>query len=160
MRHSTSWRKKQWKKSNEAQGIRTMIDAALDYRRRGWSVIPVKEKKAIGPWKQYQTTPPDEPTLRSLFSKAADGIAVLLGSASGGLCCRDYDDLGGYQRWEASYPQLADTLPTVETHRGRHLYFRGPEQFIKLGDGEYRGTSGQYVVLPPSHHPKGTTIAG
>jgi hypothetical protein len=129
----------------------------LRYHARGWPVFPVKGKRPKGRWKRYQTTPPDESTLRQLFSgDDFDGVAVVLGSASNGLCCRDYDDLTSYQRWAESHPHLVNTLPTVETNRGRHLYFRGPSFFKKFDDGEYRGTSGQYTVLPPSRHPAGT----
>ncbi len=134
-----------------------LLNAALAYARRGWTVIPTAAKRARGAWKKYQTVKPDTTELRQLFSKGhISGVAVVLGSASNSLCCRDYDDLASYNRWAESQPSLARTLPTVETHRGRHLYFRGPEGFAKFNDGEYRGTPGQYTVLPPSRHPAGT----
>jgi bifunctional DNA primase/polymerase-like protein len=82
------------------------------------------------------------------------GIAVVLGSASGGLACRDFDDESAYQRWATEHPKLASTLPTVQTARGAHVYFR-PEGFNALGDGEYRASSGHYCLVPPSRHPTG-----
>jgi hypothetical protein len=119
-------------------------------------VIPTAAKKARGRWKCYQAAPPDEPTLRRLFGRpGVTGLAVLLGSASGGLACRDFDRLLSYQSWAAAHPELAAALPTVATARGRHVYFRGPEGFADLGDGEYRGTPGHYCLLPPSAHPDG-----
>jgi hypothetical protein len=144
--------------TKSTSGINSLLHQALAYAKRGWSVIPVKSKKAaLKSWKQYQTQAPDQSTLRELFSgRGVDGLAVILGSVSGELACRDFDELAGYERWVKSHKQLAATLPTVATHRGRHVYFRGPERFVKLGDGEYRGTVGQYCVLPPSHHPAGT----
>ncbi len=84
------------------------------------------------------------------------GLAVILGGVSGGLVCRDYDDMAGYELWARDHPELASVLPTVQTQRGRHIYFRGPGKFYELNDGEYRGTSRQYTVLPPSWHPSGT----
>src|SRR5262249_5512254 len=39
----------------------------------------------------------------------------------------------------------------------RHVYFRGIAAFWKFADGEYRGTPGQYTLLPPSQHPSGLT---
>jgi hypothetical protein len=43
-----------------------LLDAALDARRRGWSVIPVGgDKKPVFGWKQYQVRLP------------AEGLAVL-----------------------------------------------------------------------------------
>ncbi len=134
----------------------TLLDWAFSYADRGWCIIPVRKKKAAGRWKQFQANRPDPATLRRLFGRGCiDGLAVLLGPASGGLVCRDYDDLTSYQSWAATHRDLADALPTVETARGRHVYFRGPPGFADLGDGEYRGDAGHYVVLPPSRHPSG-----
>jgi hypothetical protein len=51
-------------------------------------------------------------------------------------------------------------LPTVATSRGRHVYFRAAVadlRFVDLPDGEYRGDSGHYCLLPPSRHPDGPT---
>jgi hypothetical protein len=83
------------------------------------------------------------------------GLAVVLGSASGGLACRDWDDAGAYHRWADDHPGLAATLPTVQTPRGFHVYFAGPEGYHELGDGEYRADAGHYCLLPPSLHPDG-----
>jgi hypothetical protein len=92
------------------------------------------------------------------------GLAVVLGSASGGrnwvLCCRDWDDLDAYFRWREEHPELAAILPTVVTPGGgRHVYcrLRGPDLFVTFPDGELRASNKCYVVLPPSHHPKGGT---
>ncbi len=135
---------------------KSFLEAALAYAARGWSIIPIRDKKAAGRWKQFQTLRPDAATLTRMFQQRdITGLAVLLGSASGGLACRDFDTLEGYERWAKDHPQLAEALPTVETARGRHVYFRGPEGFHNFGDGEYRGDPGHYCLLPPSRHPSG-----
>ncbi len=138
-------------------GKHRLADDALTYAGRGWSIIPTVGKKPATPWKQYQTTRPDEPTLRRLFNRPGiTGLAVLLGSASGGLACRDFDSTEGYERWTDAHPDLAAVLPTVRTNRGFHVYCRSvAEQFADLGDGEFRADPGHYCVLPPSHHPDG-----
>jgi hypothetical protein len=133
-----------------------LLSAALEYSARRWSIIPTIGKISAHHWKQFQAGPADEPMLRRMFGrKDITGLAVILGSASGGLACRDWDDSGAYHRWAADHPELAATLPTVQTTRGFHVYFLGPEGFHKLGDGEYRATSGQYCLVPPSRHPSG-----
>jgi len=50
---------------------------------------------------------------------------------------------------------LARTSPTVETARGRHVYFRGDFDGVQhLAGGELRGAR-SYCLLPPSLHPDG-----
>jgi hypothetical protein len=137
-----------------------LLSAAIEYARLGWSIIPTIGKKSAHHWKQFQARPADEPTLRSMFGcKDITGLAVILGSASGGLACRDFDDAESYRRWAADHPELAATLPTARTARGNHVYLLGPEGFKKHGDGEYRATSGHYCLLPPSLHPSGSVYS-
>jgi Bifunctional DNA primase/polymerase, N-terminal len=145
-------------KTQPANNPHKLLDHALEYAARGWSIIPVIGKRAAGLWRPFQERRADEPTLRKLFGRQGiTGLAVILGSASGGLACRDFDDAGAYDRWTAEHPDLAATLPTVATARGFHIYFRGPDGFRNLGDGEYRGDAGHYCLLPPSGHPDGHT---
>lgn len=147
------------------------IEAALRYSAFGFSLIPIAEGTKEPPrrfkWKPYQTQRPTEDDLRRWFGDDTGcGLAVVLGEVSGGLVCRDFDDMAPYDRWAANYPRLATELPTVETGRpGRHVYCRVDigqiraatptgAGIIKLGDGELRG-SGGYCLLPPSRHPSG-----
>jgi len=80
-----------------------------------------------------------------------------LGSVSGGLCCRDFDEMNSYWVWAKNHPELVKTLPIVRTGRGMHVYFVNQDiQRIKhLGNGELRA-SGGYCLLPPSIHPNGS----
>ena len=65
---------------------------------------------------------------------------MIAGPVSGGLTCRDYDragtaaisaGLGG------PTPKLAGVLPTAQTGRGFHVYFRSKaDHVLKLDDGE------------------------
>ncbi len=82
-------------------------------------------------------------------------MAVVLGEVSGGLTCRDFDTMDEYTRWAGKHPNLAETLPTVRTANGMHVYFEGHVQGIKhIANGELRG-SGGYCLLPPSLRPAG-----
>jgi hypothetical protein len=134
-----------------------LLGDALDYATRGWSVIPVRGKVAACLWEPFQRQAADETTLRKSFARiCVTGLAVVTGKVSGGLAVRDFDDAGAYRTWAAEHPGDAASLPTVQTARGFHVYGRLDEEaFADLGDGELRGTSGHYVLLPPSVHPEG-----
>jgi hypothetical protein len=146
---------------SQSRKCRTDVNGLLDevlelHERFGWSLVPVRGKKAVGRWKQHQVKAPSARVLQVLFSPATvTGAAVIHGPVSGGLVIRDFDDAGAYRDWKRSHRSLARKLPTVRTDRGFHVYFRGPSLFEKLSDGEYRGTPGQYTLVPPSRHPSG-----
>lgn len=144
----------------------TLTDA-LRYHGLGWSVIPMKPRSKqpkLRSWKPYQTERAAETLIAEWFPEGSDlNLAVVLGDVSGGLVCRDFDTLDSFKAWAALFPRLAATLPTVETSRGRHVYFlaeidqiRGTGKsasILTLGDGELR--AGGLCVLPPSTHPTG-----
>jgi len=120
------------------------------------SIIPVRKKVAMYPWKQWQRERPDLEQLKVWFAgDDPDGIAVVLGTVSCGLTCRDFDVMEAYDIWAADHAGLAADLPTVATSRGRHVYFRSRvSRITTLMSGELRGNG--YCVLPPSRHPAGS----
>ncbi len=135
----------------------TLIKQALDYHRLGWCVIPIpqRQKAARIKWKRFQSNRPDEAQLRKWFQNNHSNIAVILGDVSGGLTCRDFDAMTEYETWTAGFPDLARTLPTVQTAKGMHVYFEGHVKGIRhIANGELRG-SGGYCLLPNSVHPDG-----
>ncbi len=70
----------------------------------------MKGKKAAGLWKPFQKQRADETTLRSTIARnGITGLAVVLGSVSGGLACRDFDDQSAYllsDEYERLLPDL------------------------------------------------------
>ena len=127
---------------------------ALDYRALGWRIIPAlgNKKGAVG-WKDYQTRAPDPQELADWFCRRGYFPAVITGPPSNGLVCRDFDDTDSYNAWTVGQ-SVAKLLPTAETKRGFHVYFRSNWTGYKtLGDsGELRGDGGHYVLLPPAPH--------
>ena len=77
-----------------------VLSAALKYHALGWSVIPIaagKKSPALKSWKPFQTKRADEHQIRDWFDRRDDlGIAVVLGTVSGGLTCRDFDVEAAY----------------------------------------------------------------
>ena len=81
-----------------------------------------------------------EPALRDLFAREKTvNVGVILGSVSGNLAWRDFDTMESYDAWAEAHPELAEMLPTVETSRGRHVYFRAAVKTAKFDDGGLRG---------------------
>lgn len=133
--------------NNEAN---ILLKMAQGYLRRGWSVIPVNDKIAAVKWKDLQCRLPTTDEIHAWFGGGEhSGLAVILGSVSGGLACRDFDKEGSYEQWAAQHPELARSLPTAKTPRGYHVYFTADvSKTLKFDDGELRGAGG-YCCLPP-----------
>lgn len=158
-----------------------VLRAACEYAARGWSIIPMRisrdEKKPACKWKSYQRERASEEKLvrwfgrhRSDYWRNVNGLGVVFAEASGGLASRDFDDMHAYRRWAQANPVLAAELPTVETRRGRHVYFLvEPTRMAALrrqigkpdgtgaiacSDGELRAGVGCYSALPPSQRPE------
>ena len=137
-----------------------LLEAALKYVERGWSVFPVTfengKKKGAFRWKRYQTKAADVQRVRRWFKDGRyPALGVILGPVSGDLACRDFDEKNAYYAWTVDFPDLAKTLPTVETARGFHVYFTAKaDKTTHYTDGELRGAR-SLCVLPPSPHPDG-----
>lgn len=137
----------------------TILRCALYYADKlGWCIIPIphRRKEARIKWRPYQKTRPDREQSVMWFGNGCTlNMAVVLGSVSGDLCCRDFDIREAYERWAAGHTDLEARLPTVKTARGYHVYFVASIKGIrKFSDGELRG-SGGYCLVPPSVHPDG-----
>jgi len=149
-----------------ANGDTTNIGWARRYAGLGWTVIPIGagtdgKKPRLEAWKEYQTRRPTDAELAEWFGKPKTYPAVILGAASGGLVCRDFDAPGAYTKWADEHLDLARSLPTVRTGRGHHVYCLSDwSGFIDVGDGELRGDNGHYCLLPPAvHRATGRTYA-
>ena len=137
---------------------KAILDWALKYYDYGWCIIPIRtesKKPAIRSWKKYQLVRANKQQLEKWFATNNRNIAVIVGEVSNGLTCRDFDTIAEYHLWVSKYPDLAKILPTVQTSKGRHIYFEGHINGIRhIANGELRGNGG-YCLLPPSVHPDG-----
>lgn len=111
-----------------------MIKSAKYYLSQGFSVIATDNiKRAILPWKEYQSHLPTEEQLSIQFNHPkASGLAVICGAVSGNLEVIDIDtkhDLTGtlWQDYKAEIAPLIDKLKLyiVQTKSGGyHIYYR------------------------------------
>lgn len=134
------------------------LDAALEYIRNGWAVLPLnpRDKRPVGKLvpRGVNDASKDERRIREWFSDNDYNIGIACGDASDGLVIVDYDDMvstGG--RPETIYPTCVLT-----PNNGWHTYYQytgdTPLRTYKHEHGEVRW-NGAYVVAPPSIHPNG-----
>jgi hypothetical protein len=135
-----------------------ILEEALRYRRRGWSVIPVgSDKKPLIKWERFQTELAGEEEIRSWFLLFPNAnIGIVTGSISG-IVVVDVEKGG----------RTDDLPPTVISKSGGggfHYYYKHPgvpvKNGVRIGKKEdlrdIRGDSG-YIVAPPSRHKSGNS---
>jgi hypothetical protein len=141
---------------------------ALRYEALGWSVLPVKlaSKDPAVPWKELQSR---RMTPEEIERYPWRNVGVITGSISG-ICVIDEDSLDTLDEAErAETDAFLSRLPataTSVTGKGRHLYYRMPENLVEgqqrpvptkvrfLPGLDCRGEGG-YALAPPSIHPNG-----
>jgi hypothetical protein len=158
------------------------LAAALDYRKRGWSVLIVcppdhagvgkghgrgctsPGKAPWGPWKSFQEQLPTEAGIRQRWKDLPTGnVGIALGPVSG-LVRVDVDGNLGEQRLrEVSGGDLPPTLEFTSGGGGRGLLYRipagvdlrtTPEKLGKKQELRFQAKGAQ-TVLPPSRHVSG-----
>lgn len=148
-----------------------ILNAALDYAARGWSVIPIsRNKQPLIEWKtatKKELTDPEN--IREWWRKfPAANVAIVTGARSGGLVVVDIDidedkgvnGMDSLEEWCEDHNVFGlESAATVETGRGgKHLYFQSDNVYHNqvgcLPGVDIRGEGG-CIVAPPSIH--GTT---
>ncbi|MEK7848503.1 MAG: bifunctional DNA primase/polymerase [Chloroflexota bacterium] len=139
------------------------LEAALDYLRRGWSVLPVGgDKRPLLRWAEFQQRRPSETEVRGWFAHWPDaGVGIVTGKVSG-LAVLDVDPRNGGNNTlddlVAQGHRLPDTPLAWTGGGGSHHYFaaQGDTPTIPaLAPGIDLKAEGSYVVAPPSIHPSG-----
>jgi len=134
-----------------------MLQAALDYQARGWSVIPLKpgtKVPALNSWKANQAQAWDRDQVLDWWGvpeHSSDNIGIVCGRVSG-IWVLDIDGQIGVQ----SLRDVGIKVPTtrmVETPHGCHYYF-AYDSGVTTGNGKLQNvdvkSDGSYVVAPPS----------
>lgn len=138
-----------------------ILTAALQYQRRGWSVIPLKYKSkepAIGSWREFQTRRATVQEITGWFSGGNINIGVVTGQISG-LVVVDLDGKEGIN--EARRLGLSSGCVCLTGGNGKHFFYSYPETAVGNSVRRYPGIdlrgNGGYVVAAPSVHESGRT---
>jgi hypothetical protein len=133
--------------------------AALTYKEKGWSIIPVgDDKKPLVAWKVYQErcASVDE-LLEWWMTWPGANIGIVTGKISN-LTIIDFDTPEAVAKMEEHLPD-SFLCPIAKTPRGgRHYYFHyepGLKTCARILPGVDIRSDGGYVVAPPSLTPAG-----
>ncbi len=142
------------------------LAAALDYAKRGWSVLPLLAKSkrplvALVP-NGFQNATTNEKIIRQWWTRYPNAN---VGIRTGGEACLVVLDIdprsgGNDNLWhlEKEHGELPDTVRSLTGGGGAHIFFLHPGGIIKnktLSSGVEVKADGGYVVAPPSIHPSG-----
>jgi len=139
--------------------------AAVEYSRRGWSVIPVRAhaKTPLVRWEPYQTRRSTEAEIDAWFRQWPDAnVGVVTGEVSN-LVVLDVDPQHGggesLRELEQQHGVLPPTVHAITGGGGSHFYFAFPLHPLRnragLAPGIDLRAEGGMVVVPPSVHPSG-----
>src|SRR5918995_7313352 len=124
---------------------------AVEYRRRGWSPIPIKPRSKEPNLRELRPYLTRKATQEEIGAWSWSGVGIVTGPVSGVLVL-DVDGPEGEAELEK---QRHPVTPMVRTASGGlHLYFKHPEHHVRTGIRVASGldvkASGGYVVAPPS----------
>lgn len=137
----------------------SLLDAALSYSAKGFSIIPIgADKKPLIKWKEFQMRRASDDEL-TLWCNRSDiqGIAIVTGGISN-LYVLDME-----KDADRSGLDICGDTPVVESGGGGyHIYYsneghEGIGSFNRFRpDMDFRGEGG-YIIAPPSLHPTGSS---
>lgn len=131
-----------------------MLDAALKYQEKGFSVIPVRQdKKPLIKWEQYQKRRATREEILEWWKKNPEANIGLVTGEISNLLVVDSDTKEATEKVESCIPEGL-VVPCQKTPKdGRHFFFSHEEGFVnraRVADGIDVRTSGGYVVVAPS----------
>lgn len=139
----------------------TLLDAAINYLKRGWPVLPLDGKVPQVEWKEFQSACPSPAQVADWFSShrtPPTGIGVVTGKLSG-LVVVDCDSTEDAEFWVSRYCNSPLTVATGGG--GVHFYYAACRAAEVRNRARLFGRridvrgEGGYVVAPPSVHRSG-----
>ena len=156
----------------------TNLEAALEYLKRGWPVVPGHSPMASGlcsctkldcdktgkhpriNWRQFERELPGDGQVRWWWKRWPDASVIVITGAFSGLLVVDIDPRSGGDDSLLGIEKLPPTVTTITGGGGQHFWFQYPKgSGITIGANvlpgvDWRGDGG-YVVAPPSLHASG-----
>jgi hypothetical protein len=142
---------------------RSILESAIAYRRRGFSVIPIRpqNKKPYVAWEPFQIEAPSEQTIEHWFTSWPQANIGLVTGAVSDCVVIDLDSTEAKDKIKSLVTNYdLGGVPRVRTGRGgHHLFFKHPGGTIQTRAGVLPKTDiradGGYVVTAPSIHENG-----
>jgi len=155
-----------------------LIEAAVEYSKIGWSVIPIRalddphpddpdnDKRPYVKWKKHQGARADEAQIRAWWKKWPKArVGIVTGKISN-IVAIDFDGPGTREKFEAQICELPDTIMqnTGRIDGGFHALFVHPggKHNLRPVVGDDHGVDGidvradgAYIVVAPSPHKSG-----
>jgi hypothetical protein len=142
--------------------MNAVLDAALDYARRGKLIFPCRADKRPFTEHGFKDATSDEQRVREWWHQCPEALIGMPTGSASGLVVIDVDmkesrdgetSLGALERELGPLPA---TVEALTPSGGRHLYFRAPLDMAisssagRLGVGLDVRAEGGYVIVPPS----------
>lgn len=142
--------------------MKRLYQFAEAYIRSGLCPIPVwpgrRKNPRLTSITEYRERLPESSEWRRWAQAWPNSNLALITGYHGNLCCLDFDSISDYNVWFMGVnPRWRDTW-TVETGRGKHVYFVAqgdPGQdrmYTRDGREVLLRAKGAYVIAPPSIH--------
>lgn len=141
-----------------------LLDAALSYAERGFSIIPIRpDKKPFIKWEAHQKEKATLKDIREWWVKWPNANVGIVTGPISGILVIDCDNEDAYRKLQELLPDSFLTC-IVKSPRGYHLYLVYPkDQTISNAAGVMPGVDvrgeGGYIISPPSINAEGKSYA-
>ena len=132
----------------------TILEAALKYQEKGYSIIPVgQDKVSLIKWELHQQTKATSETIRQWWKKFPNAnVGIVTGKISN-LLVVDCDTKESTQRIQDVIPETFEVPCETTPRGGMHFFFAHTEGFsnrARVAEGIDIRTSGGYCAVAPS----------